>query len=302
MSSTADSTTLFPDSDLAVLAAVADRDPDDLRRELQHRPWHLHDLLTEPETAASVLGGDDRPVVIVSPLLYFAVLVHRSAAELASASWVAEWAGPKSRLPVFDVETLQAFTQRPTRLLHLARVLTSFAMPTMTDLPVPVDVLDLDGLVDWLRAVEPGDQARLLERMGDIALFLAGVCADQTGNQLLSASDAERLGQSIGMTASDVLQLIDPGSLTPGLDALEELGARWYSAAAVQPTCTHPSLAFDLSRHIRPARRFLNHVADTYLHPLPADSTDELGRTEATGPSDFSGNAGCSSPSHPSDC
>lgn len=271
MSSTTGSTTLFPDSDLAALAAIAEREPDDLRVELRRRPWHLHDLLSDPDTAAAVLGDDDQPVVVCSPLLYFAVLVHRSAAELPTASWVAEWSGPRSRLPVFDVDSLLEFTQRPTRLLHLARLLTSFALPAMTDLPIPVDVLDpdLDGLIDWLGAVEPGDQAHLLERMGDIALFLAGVCADQTGHQLLSATDAQRLGQSIGMTAEDVLELIDPGSMSPGLDALEGLSARWYSAAAVQPTCTHPSLAFDLSRHIRPARRFLNHVADTYLHPLP---------------------------------
>lgn len=283
MSSNAGTTTLFPQSDVNALAAIADRDPDDLRRELQRRPWHLHDLLSDPETATVVLGDDSQPVVVVSPLLYFAVLVHRSAAELTAAAWVAEWTGPRSRLPVFDVASLLEFTQRPTRLLHLARLLTSFAVPTMSPLPVPVDVLDLDGLVDWLRAVEPADQAKLLERMGDVALFLAGVCADQTGNQLLSPSDAERLGQSIGMSADEVLDLVDPGSMSPGLDALEELGSRWYSAAAVQPSCVHPSLAFDLSRHIRPARRFLNHVADTYLHPVslaPDEDDGPPGRDE----------------------
>lgn len=260
---------LFPESDLRALASIIDRDLDDLQSELTLRPWHLHDLLSEPETAEAVLGSRDQPVVFVSPLLYFAVLVHRSAADLSSQSWVGEWSGPKSRLPVFDVASLVEFTQRPTRLLHLANVLTSFATPDAADVPVPVDLLDLDGLVDWLRSVEPDDQARLLRRMGDIALFLAGVCADQTGSHVLSASDAERLGTSIGMAAEEVLDLIDPASISPGLDALEELSARWYSAAAVQPSCAYPSLTFDLSRHVRPARRFLNHIADTYLHPLP---------------------------------
>ena len=258
--------TLFPESDLCALAEIIERDVGELRDELARRPWHLHDLLSEPETAEAVLGSDDGPVVFVSPLLYFAVVVHHSAAELSSATWVAEWTGPSLRLPVFDVGPLIEFTRRPTRLLHIARVLTSFANPAMSEVPVPVGVLDLDGLVDWLGSVEPNDQALVLQRMGDIALFLAGVCADQTGHRVLTPSDAERLGTSIGMSADDVLALIDPASMSPGLDTLEELGSRWYSAAAVQPTCTHPSLTFDLSRHIRPARRFLNHIADTYLH------------------------------------
>ncbi len=258
---------IFTDADMVALASIVDRDVDDLADELHRRPWHLHDLLTEPETASAVLGGGDTPVPFVSPMLFFAVLVHRAADEVVSAQWVGEWMGPKSRLPVFDVASLVDFIQRPTRLLHLARVLTSFAAPSTSDLPVPVDVLDLDGLVDWLRSVDDDQQSVLLERMGDVALFLAGVCADNTGNHVLSPSDAQRLGRSIGLSAPEVLELIDPGSVSPGLDALEALSSRWYAAAAVQPGCTHPSLTFDLARHIRPARRFLNHLADTHLHP-----------------------------------
>lgn len=261
------SVAIFTDADMDALASIVNRDVEELTDELQRRPWHLHDLLTEPATAEAVLGSGDHPVVFVSPLLFFAVLVHRAADEVVSAQWVGEWMGPKSRLPVFDVAPLVDFIQRPTRLLHLARVLTSFAAPSASDLPVPVDLLDLDGLVDWLRSVDPDKQSALLERMGDVALFLAGVCADNTGSHVLSAGDAHRLGQSVGLSASQVLDLIDPGSISPGLDALEALSSRWYSAAAIQPGCAHPSLTFDLARHIRPARRFLNHLADTHLHP-----------------------------------
>ena len=184
--------TLFPESDLCALAEIIERDVGELRDELARRPWHLHDLLSEPETAEAVLGSDDGPVVFVSPLLYFAVVVHHSAAELSSATWVAEWTGPSLRLPVFDVGPLLEFTRRPTRLLHIARVLTSFANPAMSEVPVPVGVLDLDGLVDWLGSVEPNDQALVLQRMGDIALFLAGVCADQTGQCRPPGADAVR--------------------------------------------------------------------------------------------------------------
>ena len=72
--------TLFPEADLCALARIVDRDVVELRQELSRRPWHLHDLLSEPETAEAVLGAGDGPVVFASPLLYFAVLVHRVVA------------------------------------------------------------------------------------------------------------------------------------------------------------------------------------------------------------------------------
>jgi len=102
----------FSDADIAALARIMERDAADLAAELHRRPWRIHDILTEPATVEAVLGESEE-WLFVSPLLFFAVLVHRSADELADAQWVSEWTGPRQRLPLFDVDPLLDFPQRP---------------------------------------------------------------------------------------------------------------------------------------------------------------------------------------------
>ena len=164
------------EGDLLVLARALDIDGDSLRDELDRRPWYANDVLRRPEVVDSVLHGTGVEQFTVSPLLFFAVLIHRAAEELQSTDWVNEWAGPGCRLPVFDVEPLVEFADAPARLQFTAQLLASFAVPEAA--PVPADRLDLDELVDWLGAVEPTDHIVLLRQLGDLALFRAGVFPD----------------------------------------------------------------------------------------------------------------------------
>ncbi len=252
------------ESDIALLADALGTTSDALHLELERRPRHLDDVLAKPEVAEAILGGSIASVT-VSPALFFAVLVHRAADELAGSEWVNEWVSPGMRLPVFDVEPLVEFTDAPGRLLFTADLLVGFTAPSNG--PLPVEQLDLDDLVDWLDAVDPADRVRLLRRLGDIALFQAGVFPDSNGTTLLSTSQAEHLGRSVGMTDDELGQLIDPASPTPGLDALETLSSAWYTAAAGSPH--EPVVLRDVAHRIRAARRFLNYVTDRYLHPAP---------------------------------
>ncbi|MDH3754368.1 MAG: hypothetical protein OEU32_10905 [Acidimicrobiia bacterium] len=251
------------EGDVAVLARALGTSGETLRGELERRPWYVNEILRRPEVIDSILGGSDMEQLAVSPLLFFAVLVHRSADELTSSEWVDDWVGPGCRLPVFDVEPLLEFADAPGRLLFTAKLLVGFAVPTKA--PVPVDRLDLDDLVDWLGAVEPTDQIVLLRLLGDLALFQAGVFPDSNGATTLSDAQAEHLGRSVGMTDDELDQLVDHGSSTPGLDALEILSSAWYRAAAESSAST-PVLLRDVAHRIRAARRFLNYVADHYLH------------------------------------
>ena len=251
------------DRDLAALAGVMDTDVETLGDELARRPWFLNDVLRHPDTVDAVLNGVGLGPGAVSPLLFFAVVAHQAAAELADTTWVNDWAGPKSRLPVFDVDPLLEFTDGPGRLLFVARLLADFAMPE--PVPVPADNLDLDDLVRWLDAAEPGDRIVLLRHLGDLALFQAGVFPDANGSRVLESWEAEHLGRSAGLDPDELLELIDPASATPGLDALEVLGSAWYQAAAEEGPGETPTVMLDVAARIRPARRFLNHVADSYL-------------------------------------
>jgi hypothetical protein len=250
-------------ADLAVLAEILGTPVDALRAEIEQRPRRLDELLAGEHVADAVLDGDVDPLRI-SPQLLFAVLVHRSADELAGSGWIADWVGPGARLPVFDVEPLVEFADAPARLRFVSHLLVTFTAPPPG--PVATERLGLDELVDWLDAVDPEARTGLLRQLGDLALFQAGVFPDSTGASPLSTQQAERFGRSLGMTDDEVVQLVDPESPTAGLDAMETLSASWYRAAADESTDI-PVLVRDVANRIRAARRFLTHIADRYLHP-----------------------------------
>lgn len=253
------------EADLIVLADVLDTSPRVLRSELERRPWFVNDLLREPAVVELALGADSGRIDLLSPNLFFTVVAFHAADELAEATWVADWVGPKSRLPVFDVEPLLEFSDNPRRLAFVARLLAGFAAPEPP--PVPADALDLSDLVRWLDAVEPAARIVLLRRLGDLALFLAGVFPDATGGKVLALADVEALAASVGLAPDELLDLIDAGSAAPGFTALETLSAAWYTAAAEADQRTTPKVMVDIATRIRPARRFLNHLADRYLNP-----------------------------------
>lgn len=258
------------DRDLVALARVLGTEADDLRGELERRPWYANDILRDAAIAEAVLtGSGELGHAEVSPALFFAVIAHRVAAELAEASWVNDWMGPSERLPVFDVEPLLEFADAPGRLAFVSRLLADFVAPE--SIPVPGTGDDLDELVDWLVAVEPADRIVLLRRLGDLALFRAGIFPDSNGARPLGPAQAQHLGRSVGMSDEEIDDLVAPGSPTPGLDALERLGSAWYRAAAEASPAT-PTVLRDIAARIRPARRFLNHLADRYLHPVAPGS------------------------------
>ncbi len=223
------------------------------------KPWRLVEYLADDTVRDAILDRRAHPANAVSPTLLFAVLVSTTTAELLSAKYVNDWVGPSARLPVFDVETLQDFVSDLRRMAFLARLLASFAMPTPP--PVPADPFDVRSLAAWLDQAEPGDRTIILRRLGDLALFLTGVFPDRTGSRPLRPVDAERLGTSIGMSSDEILSLCDPASPSPGLDAFEILGSRWYEASG------GPEVR-DVATRFRAARRVLNHLTDTHLYQL----------------------------------
>jgi hypothetical protein len=248
--------------DLATLGAIVGSDPAELATELRRRPWMVHDLLARSEVFEAVLDRSAHPADVVSPFLLFAVLVHHVAAELRDATFVNDWSGPRSRLPVFDVEPLVEFVEDAGRTSFLAKLLSSFAVPEPT--PLPADPLDLASMAGWLDLALPADRAALLRRLGDLALFLTGIFPDRTGSKPLLPVDAERLGRTVKMTSEEVLALCDSASIAPGLNALEALGSRWYATSVAEGGS--PPLIADIANRFRAARRVLNHLADTHLY------------------------------------
>ncbi len=258
------------DTDLAVLATAVGTTVTQLESDLDRRPWSILDLLEHPEVVAAALEPDDPFRSQVSSFLFFAVLAQQAANDLRTTSFVNEWAGPRQRLPVFDVEPLREFAEAPARVVFVARLLAAFTHPA--DLPVPANALDIEDVTAWLEVSGPDDRVTLLRHLGDLALFRAGVLADETGPHSMHPDIVERLLRPLHLGEDDLIALLDlfsgPGSFAPGIEAMENLGATWYRAASSAEDNTRAALTTsDIASRFRPARRFLNHLADRYLDP-----------------------------------
>ena len=250
--------------DLRTLAAITGGDADQLAEDLQRRPWAIHDLLSDSDVFDGVMGRQAHPANLVSPFLLFAVMIHAAATELRTATYVNDWTGPRSRLPVFDVEPLREFVEDPGRMFFLVRLLESFAMPLPA--PVPADPLDLKDMALWVDQALPGQRAAMMCRLGDLSLFTSGMFPDSTGPRTLPPLEAEHLGGTLDMTSEEILDLIDGGSISPGLDALESLGSRWYESAVDAGSA--PPVVGDVATRFRAARRVLNHVSDRFIYEI----------------------------------
>jgi hypothetical protein len=251
------------DHDLLVLAGGrADQVPV-LRRE----PDLILALLDRPAVTDAVLAGRrDEPARFrnVSPFLVFAAAVHRVSSKLVGRSYVADRAGPRSRLPIFDGPVLAAFATEPAHRLFLAELLASYARVASGVVWRRGDhgwrrqrwsELDLPRLAALLDVVAPAERPGVWRRIGDGALFLAGVFPEHA-ERFLGVVEVARLQQATG------LRLTSIGGGVGGM--LEELAGRAYENAGTAV----PKAVVETPRS---ARRVLTLVADQYVFPVGAD-------------------------------
>jgi hypothetical protein len=185
----------------------------------------------------------------------FAAAVHRVGATLVGRSYVADRAGPRSRVPVFDAPVLAAFATDPVHRLFLAELLASYARVVSGTVwrrgargwrRQRWNELDLPRLAALMDAVPPPERPGVWRRIGDGALFLAGVFPEY----------AERTYGDGGLTRLAPLAGPREGPVT---ELLEALAGRAYAraGAAVPPGVVESPHA---------ARRVLALVADHHLH------------------------------------
>jgi hypothetical protein len=251
------------DSDRAVLEEVAPGSA-------------LVEALGTESVEAAVFGTHQwvqRPAVAVTPFLTFAVAVHRTAWHIGHSTHIDEWAGPRVRLPVFDVDRLSPFLADPVRRFFMIELLASY---THVSSGVSwehtargwrqrrFNELDPLTLADQLESVDAEQRPGVYRRLGDLALFLTGVFPDNTAREMPAGARAARLLRLSGLSPAAV------ESLEP-LAFYECLGARWYQQAgrclAGVPTAS-VAVAADYGEHFNDARRILNSVTDRYLFPL----------------------------------
>lgn len=259
--------------DLEVLAALDEPAPevDDLRARLQRDPGAIEEKLADPRLYDLIFENTETGMIPgLTPLLAFAVLVHRTMRDLGSASYVPEWVGAGERLPVFDVESLREFIDDITRRFLISEFLSSFTRVASGSVWVRTErgyrrrrysELDPVGLAEMVESLPSGRRAAGYRRLGDVALFHTGVFPDHTARNPISAMRQARLATLAGVDLDDLV----------GVDYfqfLEKVGSVCYDRAANEaalPAQLHESLE-DMAANFTRARRFLNLLADRYLH------------------------------------
>lgn len=256
------------DRDLAILLDDDVTDPDDLRRRLSTNPWALAERLSDPELIDRVFDPRLSMDSVPSPLLVFATVVHRVAMDLESANFVHDWVGCRSRLPVFDVDPLREFLGDPARGWFLIDLLASFTRVTMHPAMGGKTITELDpaALAAVMEGASSDRRGGLLRRLGDVALFTAGVYPDATGVRVPAPHKVEAMGRSAGMNAYEILEWSHSRHpATVGLELMETLGQRWYRMASVDDG---PSLLGDVAGRFTAGRRVLTYLSDRYLHRI----------------------------------
>lgn len=248
-------------TDRDLLALTGDRA--DQVPALRRHPVLVLDLLDRPTVTDAVLeAGRDEAGRFrhVSPFLLFAAAVHRAGGALVGRSHVPDRTAPRSRLPVFDGPVLAAFAADPAHRLFLAELLASYSRLASGAVwrrgergweRRRWDELDLPRMAALLDDVPADQQPAVWRRIGDGALFLAGVFPEYA-ERSFGAVDLARVHRAGGLRA--------PAGEGPVTDLLEELAGRAYrrSGPAVPPGVVESP---------RSARRVLTLVADRYLHP-----------------------------------
>lgn len=250
------------DHDLLILAGGRSEQVPVLRRE----PALLLDLLDRPTVADAVLAArreEPGRFSYVSPFLVFAAAVHRISNALVGSSYVVDRTGPRSRLPVFDGPVLAAFATEPQHRLFLAELLASYARLASGAVwrrsgggwrRQRWDELDLTRLAALREALPVDEQPGVWRRIGDGALFLAGVFPEYA-ERSLGPVEIARLQHATG------LRLYTAEG--PILELLEELAGRAYQRVG-------RSVPAAVAESPRSARRVLTLVADRYLFPVAA--------------------------------
>lgn len=273
------------EDDLLLLARAARLDATDPLRamaRLRADPALVERVLGHPDTIQAVLGERYEPdaLLSVSPFLLFTVALHRALAELASVSFVQEWAGPRQRLPVLGTDDLLGFLADPGRRFFLAELLASYTHVASGSLWTQTprgwrrqrfSELDLFRMASLFQALPPQERAGLYRRLGDLALFLAGVFPDHTGTRRFAPIEVERLSRALDAVGRE--DLAETLATRGGMGLLEQLGQRCYGLAvrsSTAPQTRATRLVADVAERFSEARRVLNYLTDRHLFPFRA--------------------------------
>jgi hypothetical protein len=270
--------------DLEMLAAIeqAPSDSDELRAHLVRDPETIEVLLADPSLYESIYETPETDMIAgLSPLLAFAVLVHRTMRDLRAAAYVPEWIGAGERLPVFDAASIREFIDAADRRYLIADFLGSFTTVSSGSMWVRTErgyrkrrfsELDPVALAEMVGSLPLAQRSGGYRRLGEVSLFLTGVFPDHTARHPLSPMHQARLARLSGV------EMEEAGDLDY-VHFLERVGRSWYDRAATDPLLPTGirEVLSDMATNFTQARRFLNYLTDRYLHRVETGLMNPVG-------------------------
>jgi hypothetical protein len=270
--------------DLEMLAAIeqAPSDSDELRAHLVRDPETIEVLLADPSLYESIYETPETGMIAgLSPLLAFAVLVHRTMRDLRAAAYVPEWIGAGERLPVFDAASIREFIDAADRRYLIADFLGSFTTVSSGSMWVRTErgyrkrrfsELDPVALAEMVGSLPLAQRSGGYRRLGEVSLFLTGVFPDHTARHPLSPMHQARLARLSGV------EMEEAGDLDY-VHFLERVGRSWYDRAATDPLLPTGirEVLSDMATNFTQARRFLNYLTDRYLHRVETGLMNPVG-------------------------
>ncbi len=270
--------------DLEMLAALehAPSDSAELRAHLSRDPETIEVLLADPSLYESIYETPETGMIAgLSPLLAFAVLVHRTMRDLRAATYVPEWIGAGERLPVFDAASIREFIDAADRRYLIADFLGSFTTVSSGSMWVRTErgyrkrrfsELDPVALAEMVGSLPVAQRSGGYRRLGEVSLFLTGVFPDHTARHPLSPMHQARLARLSG------IEMEEAGDLDY-VHFLERVGRSWYDKAATDPLLPTGirEVLSDMATNFTQARRFLNYLTDCYLHRVETGLMNPVG-------------------------
>ena len=211
-------------------------------------------MLVSDRLAEAVLHAEE-PLLRVSPLLFFSVLVARVRHDLSSHRFTIEAAGRHAAV-VFDAKEALALMTKPQVFDYLILLLVSFVHVRVVTLAVAddrgrrrllrFDTLDLDSLIHAAALVDEPERFASYQRVADLCLFTVGIFP-------------ERVRATGGRSAAAVrAEWVDNGA------RFYRLASRHQTAQELQVDGVLAELAANFSLAAKP----LNVLSDHYLWKL----------------------------------
>ncbi|MGB9860248.1 MAG: hypothetical protein ACPLQP_09975 [Moorellaceae bacterium] len=243
-----------------LVQAVADRrnDPAKVKEIIRDKEDLIEIMLNDAKLFRKLLEKREE-LLCISPYFLFNILLRQVRRDLEHASYMYEGYG-RMRLPVFDAPKVKKALEDNAVISYLADLLSSFTRVQTYVLVYSIgsrvhrrtlSSMELDDLLFLSSVVDERYRFEIHRRIGDLALFMAGMFPEHVDSSSWHIRRARRLGK-----------------WERGLEDYLEIGRHYYDLASQHLYASEFGLSEILrflSENIALLRRALNVLSDKYV-------------------------------------